>query len=241
MPLVEKLAYDPAAVSPASARALAATAAGQLNAFYDQAHAQGWRTRGAIDERLADAFAATERALGAARVALPARPKTSLLDPYFRRVGVDGMTDPYFLETLVAAGLLPFERPFVEAHEWSHLAGYADESEANFVGWLTCLRGPASDQYSGWLFMYSELLRAVPREDRCAIAARLDPGPRADLRAIADRLAREVSPRLSAAGWSMYDRYLKANRVEAGTASYDLVVRLALGAKFGPGWVPLLK
>ena len=241
VPLADKLAYDPSAVSPAAARALADTAVGQLNALYDQAHAQGWRTRGAVDDRLADAFAVTERALGVRAMALPARPKTSLLDPYFRRVGVDGMTDPYFLETLVAGGLLPFERPFVEAHEWSHLAGYADESEANFVGWLTCLRGPAPDQYSAWLFMFGELMRAVPREDRSAIAARLDPGPRADLRAVADRLTREVSPRLSSAGWSLYDRYLKANRVEAGAASYDLVVRLALGAKFGPGWVPLLK
>ena len=166
VPLVDKLAYDRSAVSPAAARALAATAVGQLNALYDQAHAQGWRTRGAVDDRLADAFAVTERALGARAIARPARPKTSLLDPYFRRVGVDGMTDPFFLETLVARGLLPFERPFVVAHEWSHLAGYADESEANFVGWLTCLRGPAPDQYSGWLFLFGELMRAVPREDR---------------------------------------------------------------------------
>jgi hypothetical protein len=36
--------------------------------------------------------------------------------------------------------LLPFEKPFVAAHEWAHLAGYADESEASFVGWLTCVR-----------------------------------------------------------------------------------------------------
>jgi hypothetical protein len=43
------------------------------------------------------------------------------------------MTDPFFLETLVASDVLPFERPFLVAHEWSHLAGIADEGEANFV------------------------------------------------------------------------------------------------------------
>jgi hypothetical protein len=38
---------------------------------------------------------------------------------------------------------------------------------------------------------------------------------------------------VSAAGWRVYDRYLKANRIEAGTASYAQVVRLALGTQLG--------
>jgi hypothetical protein len=151
------------------------------------------------------------------------------------------MTDPYFLETLVQRELLPFERPFVIAHEWSHLAGFADESEANFVGWLTCLRGSVADQYSGWLFLYAELARAVRARDRAPFAATLAAGPRDDLNAIADRYNRQVNPRVSATGWRVYDRYLKANRVAAGTASYDQVVRLVLGARFGPDWTPLLR
>ena len=71
--------------------------------------------------------------------------------------GVAGMTDPFFLEALIASDLLPVERPFVIAHEWSHVAGLADEGEANFAGWLTCLQGCPAHQYSGWLFAYSEL------------------------------------------------------------------------------------
>ena len=66
-------------------------------------------------------------------------------------------------------------------------------------------------------------------------------GPRADLTAIFQRYQQHVNPRLSAAGWRVYDRYLKANRVEAGAASYEEVVRLALGVRFGANWVPLLK
>ena len=58
---------------------------------------------------------------------------------------------------------------------------------------------------------------------------------------IADRVRQHVNPRVSAAGWRVYDRYLKANRVEAGTASYAEVVRLALGVRFGPDWTPLRK
>ena len=41
----------------------------------------------------------------------------------------------------VVSDLPPFERPIVTAHEWAHLAGYNDEGEANFVGWLSCMRG----------------------------------------------------------------------------------------------------
>src|SRR5262249_28261732 len=160
---------------------------------------------------------------------------------YFRRAGVDGMTDPFFLETLVAGELLPFEHPFVVAHEWSHLAGYVDEGEANFVGWLVCLRGAEPDQYSGWLVLYPHLLSSVRPADRAALAERLAPGPRADRRAIAARIQRHLDPRVSAAGWRVYDRYLKANRVEAGAASYAEVVRLALGVRFGPAWMPIRK
>jgi len=241
VPLADRLQFDPAAVSAPSARTLALTAADRLNALYDEAHAAGWPPRGTIDPGLAAALAETERALGARRVARPATPKPSLLDPYFRRAAVDGMTDPFFLETLVSTDLLPFERPFVIAHEWSHLAGYADEGEANFVGWLACLGGAAADRYSGWLFLYGELAGAAGPGSRADVRARLAPGPRADLRAIAERIARHLNPTVSRVGWRVYDRYLKANRVEAGAASYGGVVRLALGTRFGPDWTPRLR
>src|SRR5207342_3050756 len=110
------------------------------------------------DASLADAFADAARDAGVATPAVPGRPRRTLLDWYFRSAAVAGMTDPYFLETLIASDLLPFERPFVIAHEWSHLAGIADEGDANFLGWLTCLRGDAPQQYSGWLFLYSEVV-----------------------------------------------------------------------------------
>jgi hypothetical protein len=241
VPLTEKLRFDADRVSPAGAAALAATAVNELNALYDAAHASGWFALTAINRELAASFDRRQRELGATTAAVAGRPKTTLLEPYFRRAGVAGMTDPYFLETLVESELLPFERPFVVAHEWAHLAGYADESEANFVGWLSCVGGSPGDQYSGWLFLYEELTRAVRPADRAALAARLAPGPRADLEAIADRLRRQISPALSAAGWQVYDRYLKANHVEAGAASYAQVVRLVLGTRFGPQWTPALR
>ena len=239
--LVDKLQFAPGAISIAAARMLATTAVDELNALHGRAHGAGWPPVGTIDPSLALAFDGVQAELGVRPKAVVGRPKATLLDVYFRRVGVSGMTDPYFLETLVERNLLPFERPFVLAHEWSHLAGFADESEASFVGWLACLRGSIADRYSGWLFLYSELADAASPSDRAALTGRLGPGPRDDLRAIAQRLQRDVNPTVSAAGWRVYDRYLKANRVEAGVASYSEVLRLVLGVRFGPGWTPLLR
>ena len=233
LPLEAKLAFDPQEVTPDAGRVLASTAVLRVNALHDGAHVAGWPAEGAVDTSLAKAFSAVERDVGASGATVPGRPKRTLLDWYFRPAGVAGMTDPFFLETLVASDLLPFERPFVVAHEWSHLAGFADEGEANFIGWLTCVHGAAPAQYSGWLFLYSELAGGLPRRDRAELAARLDSGPREDLRAVAERQAHNVSPKVSAAGWRVYDQYLKANRVDAGAASYAQVVRLVLGTKLG--------
>ncbi|HEV3140522.1 MAG TPA: DUF3810 family protein, partial [Vicinamibacterales bacterium] len=169
------------------------------------------------------------------------RPKRTLLDWYFRRAGVAGMTDPFFLETLVSTDLLPFERPLVVAHEWGHLAGIADEGDANFVGWLACIRGSPADRYSAWLFMYGELTASLRGQDRAQVTAKLGPGPRDDLRLVRERITRHVSPRVSAAGWRVYDSYLKANRVEAGNASYEQIVQLVTGTRFGENWRPALR
>ncbi len=238
LPLQEKLLFDRGAVTPQAARALALTAVARVNALHERAHAIGWSDDSGVEASLADALSTVERDLGAPGTTVPGRPKLTLLDWYFRPAAVAGMTDPFFLETLVASDLLPFERPFIVAHEWSHLAGYADEGEANFVGWLTCVRGAAPAQYSGWLFLFGELTSALPGRDRADVAARLADGPREDLRQAAARLVRNVNPKVSSAGWSVYNQYLKANRVDAGAASYAQVVTLVLGARLDAAFKP---
>jgi hypothetical protein len=227
----DTLPYNAAAVTAEAAAAAGRLAVDRLDALHDRAHAMGWPNEGEVDATLSRGFARALQEAGIQRAVVPARPKHTVLDRYFRSAGVDGMTDPFFLETLVARAILPVERAFVVAHEWSHLAGIADEGEANFTAWRACVYGSPGNAYSGWLFLYNELARAVPARDRAAMAAALGAGPRADVSAIRDRYLRDVNRQVSAAGWRVYDSYLKANRVEAGTASYDEVVRLVLGLR----------
>jgi hypothetical protein len=76
----------------------------------------------------------------------------------------------------VASDVLPVERPMVVAHEWSHLAGFADESEANFLGWLACVGGSDEAAYSGWLFLYGEVTGTLGKESAQTLAGGSIPG-----------------------------------------------------------------
>jgi hypothetical protein len=217
VPLPRKLVFEPAQVTRASAAALGDANAATLNRLYAASHP----ARLSVPS-LAASFEATLRALGGAAPIVPGRPKQTLLGGYFHQISVAGMTDPFFLETLVAPDLIDAERPFVLAHEWGHLAGYADESEANYVAWLTCRHGDALAQYSAALTLLGYAEPSRPLRDA------LDLGPKIDLTAIRERY-RMTNETLRLAAQRGYDTYLKANRVEEGVLSYDAVVQLILG------------
>ncbi|HXT69257.1 MAG TPA: DUF3810 family protein [Vicinamibacterales bacterium] len=172
------------------------------------------------------------KSLGRIPLETPSVPKFSLvLTPFFRSSGVTGMINPFGLETIVFPDLLPFERPFVVAHEWAHLAGQADEAEASAVGWLACMKGDAVVAYSASLYLIMETARAMPPDVREKAMARLDAGVRQDIDAIVERMTAQ-SPRVQETTSRVYDEYLKANRVEDGTASYGRALSFILSPPF---------
>jgi hypothetical protein len=238
VPLLERLELAHAPPTPAIVLALGRESVDRVNALHVNAHASPW-IEPWRDAELQEAFRTTQGYLGKGGVAVPGRLKASLIGPYFRWASVDGMIDPFALEVLANPDLLPFEKPFVAAHEWSHLAGYADESEASFMGWLTCVRAGTGAQYSAWLFLYWEVNSVLRPAERTALAAALGAGPRADVAAITDRVLRGQLPQLRRVTWAAYDQYLKANRVEEGVRSYDAVITLLTRARFAKGWVPV--
>lgn len=222
VPLKDKLAFDQKRVTREAGEALVARTVSALNRLYLPAH----RAPTSLKE-FGYEFQSAVAALGARQTIVPARPKETLLGGYFHQAAISGMTDPFLLETLLAPDLLTVERPFVIAHEWGHLAGYADESEASYVSWLTCQRSDAAAQYSAWLALLGSLQPFLSRPHSLRA---LDAGPRIDLAAMRYRYER-TSPIVRAAARETYDGYLKANRVEAGVESYDLVVQLILGTE----------
>lgn len=239
VPMAERLVLQDGPPEPGAVLGLGLEAVGELNVLYGPAHDAGWDAAPLEDDRLREAFASVQESLSDAPPAVPGRLKSTIYGPYFRWTSIDGMVDPFALEVIANPDLLPFERPFVAAHEWAHLAGYAQESEANFVGWLTCLRGGAGARYSGWLYLYWQVSGEVDARARQALWDAMEPGPRGDVQAVADRIRRGQLPSLRTASWRVYDHYLRANRVEEGIRSYGAVVTLILRAKFDEGWVPV--
>lgn len=229
VPMFEKVVFDPARVTRAADSALGEWVIRELNANYAGAHAAPIPL-----DRLRDAFEQTIGAMHAQPI-VTGRPKQTLLGWYFHQTWIAGMTDPFLLETLLAPDLLDVERPFVIAHEWAHLAGYADESEANFIAFLTCRRADASARYSAALAIFG-----YARPARRDWSTSLTLGPKIDLFAINSRYAR-TNGMLRFAANEGYDKYLKANRVEKGIASYDAVVQLILGTGYDANGNPLLK
>ena len=238
VPMTERLALRNESASTESAVQLARETVARLNGTYALAHNAGW-TDAWRNPNLRDAFASVQQQLVDAPLVVPGRLKRSMYGPFFRWTAVDGMVNPFGLEVLRNPDLLAFERPFVAAHEWAHLAGFADESEANFVGWLTCIHADPSSQYSGWLYLYWQVSGELAAHERETVARELREGPRSDLSAIVARLRKGDLPLLRQASWKMYDSYLKANRVDAGVRSYGAVVTLILRAKFDDGWRPV--
>ena len=231
-PLTTKLDFEQQRVTPQSLYDLASESVVRLNALHGPAHAQRWSDLDELPDRLGPAFGQVQRRLGGTRAAVTGMPKPTLLTPYFRRAGVDGMINPFSLEVLINTAVLPFERPFVVAHEWAHLAGYANESEASFVGWLTCLSGDSASRYSAWVFLFPHLTRHLDQRQQTQLWERLDEGPTEDFRAVSRRASESV-PVVRRNANRVYDRYLRANRVDGGIASYGAVVDLVLGSTLG--------
>lgn len=169
----------------------------------------------------------------------PAKPLAS--SPLFRRLGVAGVYCPWTGEPTYV-GSLPWPAlAHTLAHEKAHQRGFAPEDEANFAGLLA---GLASDdpvmRYGAVLFAQRQLLSALYREDpvACAplLAARSD-SVRADLERIRRYWEEHAGP-AQAVAEAMNDRYLRAQGVEGGVASYggSLGLLLAWAAVDGPPW-----
>jgi hypothetical protein len=232
MPATVRFGADPERLNDAAVRQAADIAVRRVNESYSPGRQADLLTARALSVRLAPAVAAAQRELGMRWRMVPGRPKLSIAAALFSWNGVDGMMNPLALEVILNPDVLPFERPFVLAHEWGHLAGLAGESEASFLAWIACVAGDRDARYSGWQALLIHLLHVLPEGDVRRVAAALQPGPAQDLEAISARQRRSnaVAEMVSR---RVYDRYLNANGVESGLASYDEVVRLAVSTPLG--------
>ena len=223
-PVETRAKFDPARITPAAIDALRTRMIAQMNVLAPIAH----RTENE-DESLYDALLVAwepvvER-LGDDWTPRVYAAKPTLAGWFMDRSGTSGFTNPFTLETQLAPDLLWFERPFSQAHEWSHVAGFNREDEANYIAAVTCLRDPDPvAQYSGVLelFLYLPALKHYPH-------SMFVPQVWADFAAIRVRNSHFVNLNLSRFSWRVYNNYLKSNHIASGVQNYDEVTRLMAG------------
>jgi hypothetical protein len=153
--------------------------------------------------------------------------KPSLYSYLGNYLGFQGYYNPFSGEAQVNTTIPVVLQPFVTLHELAHQAGYAKESEANFVGYL------AGKDHPDPLFRYSvylELFRYAQSElyrldstRAIAVAKTIPANIKGDLQAIRRFYIKYQTPveRIIMQG---YDYFLQANDQPQGTRSYHQVV-----------------
>lgn len=152
--------------------------------------------------------------------------KPSMFGKIGNYVGFQGYYNPFTGEGQVNTAIPNFLQPYVVCHEMGHQIGYASESEANFVGFLSATS--SSDtlmQYSSYLDMFLYAwgnLKAVDSVAAKQIGEQIHPGIKRDLKTYRTFIN---DHRTFLSDWTdkLYDYYLKQNRQRKGIESYGEV------------------
>ena len=236
-PLESRTAFSQSRITPGAVDTLRNRLVAQMNALAPIAHEQQ-RVRATDDPAVPELIASWTPVVQ--RLGNNWQPRVSAAKPaaagwYMDLSGTSGFTNPFTLETQLAPDLLWFERPFAQAHEWSHAAGFNREDEANYIAALTCLRAAGvTAQYSGALelFLYLPPLKKYPH-------SMFVPQVWADFAAIRKRNAHFVNLNLSRFSWRVYNSYLKSNNVASGVQNYDEVTKLIAGIPLDAQGLPI--
>lgn len=161
--------------------------------------------------------------------------KLSILSGLFSGMGVSGIYSPFTIEANVNGQMEGMEKPFTACHELSHLRGYMNEGEANYIGWLACIGSEDADfNRSGWLIAWiyaGRSLRRVDPERFDEIRSRLPEAAIAEITANNEFWA-EHETRASEVQNKVNDAYLKSNGVDEGIDSYGQLTTLMLSWYF---------
>ncbi len=125
--------------------------------------------------------------------------------------------------------MVEYNLPFTACHELSHLRGFMQEEEANFIAFLACIHSDSIEfQYSGyllgWLYATNQLYRA-DYEAYQEIYGTLSDDVKCDL-AANSAFWRRYDGRIAEVANQINDNYLKANGQSDGVRSYGRMTDL---------------
>lgn len=163
------------------------------------------------------------------------QPKKLILSEFLSYQGLTGIYSPFTVEANYNGDMTPYNIPFTTCHELSHLRGFMEEREANFIAFLACIGSDRADfRYSGYLSGWTYCMNALYRADQEAwrtTRVLLDERAEADVTANSEfwdhyeGIISETADRVN-------DTYLRVNGQADGVQSYDRMVDLIV-AYFG--------
>lgn len=148
-----------------------------------------------------------------------------------------GIYFPFTLEANYNTTMYPLNAPATICHELSHLKGVIMEDEANFFGFLACIRSPDPYlRYSGYLsvlgYVSREVRKTVPKEVRRTMTQPLEQVQK-DHIFLTEQAWEKVESRavvetevVNQATDVFMETTLKSNGVADGMVSYSRVVRI---------------
>ncbi len=160
-------------------------------------------------------------------------PKLISLSPVMTYTHISGLYSFFTGEANINFNYPDFVFPFTVAHEMAHQRGIAREDEANFVAFLVCI---SSDndyvKYSGYMNVLEYVLSALSKADSKAykelVKNTLTNEIKAELRAFSAFFEKYTDSPASTVVGAVNDSYLTSQGQTAGSASYGLVVDLAV-------------
>lgn len=158
-------------------------------------------------------------------------PKKVAVSEILSYQGLTGVYSPFTIEANYNGDMTPYNIPFTACHELSHLRGFMEEKEANFIAFLACIGSDRTDfQYSGYLSGWTYCMNALYRAD---------PEAWQEARSLLDKKA-EADVWANSQFWNSYegvisetadrinDTYLRVNGQADGVRSYDRMVDLIM-------------
>lgn len=159
------------------------------------------------------------------------QPKKVFFSQILSRLDLTGIFSAFTIEANYNRDMTAYNIPFTVCHELSHLRGFMQEEEANFIAFLACVQSEQMDfQYSGYLSGWIYCMNALYTADYdtwSSIRSQLSPDVEPDLTANREFWAKYDGV-LSEVSNQVNDTYLKINGQADGIQSYDRMVELTV-------------
>lgn len=154
-------------------------------------------------------------------------PKTLIFPEFLSVQSLTGVYSPFTVEANYNSEMTEYNIPFTMCHELSHLKGFMQEQEANFIAWLACSRSDVAEfrysaSLSAWLYATNQLWNY----DRAAYSefySMLPENAKTDLKKN-DEFWAGYEGKIAEVSNKINDAYLKSNGQENGVKSYDKMV-----------------